>query len=156
MTHKETSDELLQKIYVKLRSVLPDTIYVPAENAKYLELIASDRILFIATEGALDESMEDLLMADFVDKADKRSVIYRADGDKFYSKETMVELEKRLSPDPNFMRTHISFIANLREARGIQRVGERGYALVVRNSDKLVPISQVNLKAVRGYFGIAE
>jgi hypothetical protein len=156
MAPKETSDELLQKIYVKLCTVLPDTVYVPAENAKYLELIASSRILFISTEGAFDESMDVLLIADFVDKADKRSVIYTAESDKFYSKETMVELEKRLSPDPNFMRTHISFIANLREARGIQRVGERGYGLVMKNSDKLVPISQVNLKAVRGYFGIGE
>ena len=143
MTQKETNEEILQKLYDKLNRVLPETVYISAENAKFVELIPSNEILFISTEKA-DE-----------DKAsDKRLIIYTIDGNKFYNKDSMKDIEEKLSKDQNFMRTHYSYIANLKYVRGIQKDSTSGYMLVMKNSDKQVPVSQNYQGQVKAFFGI--
>jgi len=159
MPTKETTASLLKKLGKKIDSIYPKTTYIPVENAKFVELIRSDEILFIATESALDKSLDlSTLIEDTPDllnsfaTSSSRLVVYRTDGKKFYSKDAIGEVEELLGENQVLVRTHSSFIANLREIKGIQKVGN-GRALVMRGSKTLVPISSRNERAIKKYLG---
>lgn len=159
---EETTKQVLQKLYKKLEEISPKTIYIPAENAKFVELIPSDEIIFIATENAVSKEMDlkalefliqDIEPFDSFASGGHRLVIFTTNGKKFYNKDSIGELEKLLEHNPSIIRTHSSFITNLKETRGIHKVGT-GRALKMKGSDFLVPVSKSNEIEVKKFFGI--
>lgn len=146
----------LVELTKKLDALMPRTVYMPVENAKFVELIASDEISFIATESALSQSPAQLLAAgDRADAGSSRLVIVTVDGRKFYSKEAIGAVETRFKGITHLVRCHTSFIVNMRRIRGLKKAGTKGRALVLRDGDKAIPVSQSNEKEVKDYLGLS-
>jgi LytTr DNA-binding domain len=151
-----TADPLLAELSKKLDALTPRTVYMPVENAKYVELIASDEISFIATETALNQSLAKLLAGgDRADAGAGRLVIVTTEGKKFYSKEAIGAVETRFKGIAHLVRTHTSFIVNMRRVRGLKKLGTKGRALLLRDSETAIPVSQNNEKEVKEYLGLA-
>jgi len=155
----DTTEDILKKLYKKMEKAFPDDVYIMAENAKYLETIPGEEILFITTDKADSEKDITKLFEDSPEfdpdskiAADRRLVVYRSDGKKFYNKDSMKDTEKRLSKNPNFIRTHISYIVNMKMVRAINKSSD-GFLLVLKHTEKQVPVSQANQVEVKKYFG---
>jgi hypothetical protein len=145
----------LAELVKKLDALTPRTVYLPVENAKFVELLSSDDISFIATEGAMGQDPKKLLAEETrADAGANRLVILTLEGKKFYSKEAIGAVETRFKGISHLVRTHTSFIVNMRRVRGLKKAGTKGRALVLRDNEQLVPVSQNNEKEVKDYLGL--
>lgn len=73
--------------------------------------------------------------------------------DSLFCPWSITKLEAYLSGAP-FMRTHRSFLVNMRHARAFQRKKDKAYLVVAGLSDSLVPISRSHVADVRRALGI--
>lgn len=73
--------------------------------------------------------------------------------DSLFCPWSITKLEAYLSGEP-FMRTHRSFLVNMRHARAFQRKKDKAYLVVAGLSDSLVPISRSHVADVRRALGI--
>ena len=53
-----------------------------------------------------------------------------------------------------FIRTHRSYLVNLRHVRGFERVGDKAFCLIGEDSDAKVPVSRSRLQDVRQALGL--
>ncbi|MFC1744807.1 LytTR family transcriptional regulator DNA-binding domain-containing protein, partial [Candidatus Riflebacteria bacterium] len=123
----------LDKVYAKLLELETKAIYIPAENAKFVELINSEDIIFLATESALGSDKKILSIIDTkkltgeAGRATSRLVIFTKSGKRFFSKDSMQNMEERLKENLTLIRTHTSFIVNMREIRRVKKIGTKSH-----------------------------
>jgi two-component system LytT family response regulator len=103
-------------------------------RSKRLDIKLQNSILFLP--------MEDIL---FIEKESRKTVIHTKD-EKYETNEPLNELETRL--DHYFLKTHRSYIVNLKKVIKIEAVGETYWARF-SNSDKVAYISKLKINDVQ-------
>ena len=56
--------------------------------------------------------------------------------------------------DGAFIRTHRSYLVNLRHVRGFERDGDKAFCLIGEASDARVPVSRSRMQEVRRALGL--
>lgn len=156
MPKKDPVENQLKKLQKQLDRIFPEHKYIEADDAKFVKLISNQDFLFATTErNDQTDDLDELFKEEEPEVATgNRIVIYTVDGEKFYNKSTLSEIDKKFKSIPQIIKTHASFIINLQYVHGMKRYGARGYLLMTKFIDKEVPVSQTYLSKVKKYFGI--
>ena len=106
------------------------------------------RMMLKHREGVTFISMSDILL---VQREERSTVIYTADGQSYATSDTLAETEKRLDPQV-FFRCHRSYIINLNRIRDITPYGRWTYIVRLDGTDKDALITQEKYEELEELF----
>lgn len=101
------------------------------------------RMMLKHRDGVTFINMEDILL---VQREDRSTAIYTADGGSYYTSDTLSETEARLDPAV-FFRCHRSYIINLNRIHDITPYGRWTYIVRLTGTDHDALITQENMKS---------
>ena len=87
-----------------------------------------------------------------VQREERATVIYTADGGRYVTGDTMAEVEARLDPE-TFFRCHKSYIINLTRIRDITPFGRWTYAVTLEGTKQYALITHEKYEELERMFG---
>ena len=114
----------------------------PAQTA------ATGRMMLKHREGLSFIDIPSILL---IQREERSSVIYLADGSRYVSSDSLSEFEERL-PDNLFFRSHKSYIVNLNHIDSISPYGRWTYIVKLRGTDRDALITHERFEALEKLF----
>jgi len=114
----------------------------PAHNA------ASGRLMLKHRDGLSFVDVPSILL---IQREERSSVIYLADGTRYVTGDPLSELEERL-PESMFFRSHKSYIVNLNHLDSIAPYGRWTYIVKLRGTDRDALITHERFEALQELF----
>ena len=110
--------------------------------------LSRDRLMLRHRDGVNFVDLNDILL---VQREDRMTVIYALEDKRYVVADTLSDLEKRL-PDDMFIRTHKSYIVNLRHVDSILPYGRWTYIIKMRGTKQDALITHDKLEQLQAYF----
>ena len=110
--------------------------------------LTRDRLMLRHRDGVNFVDLNDILL---VQREDRMTVLYALEGKRYVVPDTLGDLEKRLPPDM-FIRTHKSYIVNLRHVDSILPYGRWTYIIKMRGTQQDALITHDKLEQLQAYF----
>lgn len=112
------------------------------------ENAASGRLMLKHRDGLSFVDIPSILL---IQREERSSVLYLADGARYVTSDSLGELEERL-PDGLFFRTHKSYIVNLNQIESIAPYGRWTYIVKLRGTDRDALITHERFEALEKLF----
>lgn len=109
---------------------------------------AAGRLMLKHREGLSFIDIPSILL---IQREDRASVLYLADGGRYVTSDPLSELEERL-PDSMFFRSHKSYIVNLNYIDSISPYGRWTYIIKLRGTDRDALITHERFEALEKLF----
>ena len=122
----ERAMHTLDLIHQRLR----ESAGAPGAPEKPVRFNAPARIMLKHREGVSFVDLNDILL---VQREERATVVYVADGGRFVTGDTLGEMEERL-PEGMFFRTHKSYIVNINHIESIAPYGRWTYIVKLRGT----------------------
>jgi two-component system LytT family response regulator len=103
-----------------------------AEPVRPAAAAAAGRMMLKHKEGLSFIDIPGILL---IQREERSSVLYLADGSRYISSDSLSELEQRL-PQDTFFRSHKSYIVNLNHIDSISPYGRWTYIVKLRGTDR--------------------
>lgn len=113
-----------------IRQRLRESAGAPGAPEKPVRFNAPARIMLKHREGVSFVDLNDILL---VQREERATVVYVADGGRFVTGDTLGEMEERL-PEGMFFRTHKSYIVNINHIESIAPYGRWTYIVKLRGT----------------------
>ena len=113
-----------------IRQRLRESAGAPGAPEKSVRFNAPARIMLKHREGVSFVDLNDILL---VQREERATVVYVADGGRFVTGDTLGEMEERL-PEGMFFRTHKSYIVNINHIESIAPYGRWTYIVKLRGT----------------------
>lgn len=113
-----------------IRQRLRESAGAPGAPEKPVRFNAPARIMLKHREGVSFADLNDILL---VQREERATVVYVADGGRFVTGDTLGEMEERL-PEGMFFRTHKSYIVNINHIESIAPYGRWTYIVKLRGT----------------------
>ena len=113
-----------------IRQRLRESAGAPGAPEKPVRFNAPARIMLKHREGVSFVDLNDILL---VQREERATVVYVADGGRFVTGDTLGEMEERL-PEGMFFRTHKSYIVNINHIESISPYGRWTYIVKLRGT----------------------
>lgn len=120
----------------------------PAQPVTPPRSVASGRLMLKHREGLSFIDMASILL---IQREDRASVLYLADGARYVTSDSLSELEERL-PKELFFRSHKSYIVNLNHIDTIAPYGRWTYIVKLRGTDRDALITHERFEALQQLF----
>ena len=114
----------------------------PAQTA------ASGRLMLKHRDGLSFVDIPSILL---IQREERSSVLYLADGTRYVTGDPLSELEERL-PESIFFRSHKSYIVNLNHIDSIAPYGRWTYIIKLRGTDRDALITHERFEALQALF----
>jgi len=119
-----------------------------AAGTQPIRLRASAKLMIRHREGVSFLNMEEILL---VQREERTTVIYMADGTRLVVGDTLGEMEERL-PQGMFFRTHKSYIVNLNYIESISPYGRWTYVIRIRGTQQDALITHEKFEELQNHF----
>ena len=106
------------------------------------------RLMLRHREGVTFIDLRDILL---VQREDRSTVLYTADGERYVTGDSLAEMEERLNSDA-FFRCHKSYIVNLNHIDSISPYGRWTYIIRLRGTDRDALITHERFEALEKMF----
>ena len=136
----------LNRIRDRLRR-LPEAP-LPAPRPAVPKAVAG-RLMLRHREGVTFIDLEDILL---VQREERATVLYTADGERYVTGDSLADMEERL-PAESFFRCHKSYIINLRRIRNISPYGRWTYVVQLEGTDHDALITHEKYEELEKRFG---
>lgn len=138
---KSTDDDelkLLKEIKQILREIKPEVKRIAVDGHNSIILLDISDICYITTDG-------------------RKILFYTANGQQYYNYDSLSELEKKLSGNPRFLRSHRSFIINMDQIKELFIVpGGREVNFLTLPPETKIPVAYSNVKILEKYFKLTQ